>query len=205
MSANGERERERAMGDQEGACSWYLFLSLCELHFSPSRRIAETPCRRHVNEYHFSLSSPPNCERAPERLPLRLCPCAQLENVRGLYKKKTDTFVLSSKKTKKKLERMRANATTTLLGRSALLVPYSAGHVEAYHSWMEDIGLREATASERLTLEEEREMQRSWAEDDASALFFFSSSFALSLPPPSGRGTETLTAKGVTKNTTTPK
>ena len=79
---------------------------------------------------------------------------------------------------------MRANATTTLLGRSALLVPYSAGHVEAYHSWMEDIGLREATASERLTLEEEREMQRSWAEDDASALFFFSSSFALSLPPP---------------------
>ena len=49
---------------------------------------------------------------------------------------------------------------------------------------MEDIGLREATASERLTLEEEREMQRSWAEDDASALFFFSSSFALSLPPP---------------------
>lgn len=66
---------------------------------------------------------------------------------------------------------MRANATTTLLGRAALLVPYSAAHVELYHSWMEDQELREATASERLTLEEEREMQRSWAEDDAKLTF----------------------------------
>ena len=74
---------------------------------------------------------------------------------------------------------MRANASTTLLGRAALLVPYSPGHVELYHSWMEDQELREATASERLTLQEEREMQRSWAEDDASALLFFPFS-----PPP---------------------
>ena len=74
---------------------------------------------------------------------------------------------------------MRANASTTLLGRAALLVPYSPGHVELYHSWMEDQELREATASERLTLQEEREMQRSWAEDDASALHFFPFS-----PPP---------------------
>lgn len=66
---------------------------------------------------------------------------------------------------------MRANATTTLLGRAALLVPYSAGHVELYHSWMESEELREATASERLTLEEEREMQRNWAEDDAKLTF----------------------------------
>ena len=87
---------------------------------------------------------------------------------------------------------MRANAKTTLLGRSALLVPYSAGHVEAYHSWMEDEALREATASERLTLEEEREMQRSWAEDDASErsfflfrfLSFFFRSRSLPRPPP---------------------
>ena len=69
---------------------------------------------------------------------------------------------------------MRANASTTLLGRVALLVPYSASHVETYHRWMESEELREATASERLTLEEEREMQRSWTEDDASAFFFFS-------------------------------
>ena len=68
---------------------------------------------------------------------------------------------------------MRANASTTLLGRVALLVPYSASHVETYHRWMESEELREATASERLTLEEEREMQRSWTEDDASAFFFF--------------------------------
>lgn len=84
---------------------------------------------------------------------------------------------------------MRANATTTLLGRAALLVPYSAAHVAVYHSWMEDAGLREATASERLTLDEEREMQKEWASDDASVFCFLSLSlsflffpFLVSLP-----------------------
>lgn len=63
---------------------------------------------------------------------------------------------------------MRANSTTTIRGQKALLVPYSAKLVELYHSWMESEELREATASERLSLEEELENQKSWAEDEAS-------------------------------------
>ena len=44
-------------------------------------------------------------------------------------------------------------------------MPYREEHVEAYHAWMEDEALREATASERLSLVEEHEMQRSWHDD----------------------------------------
>ncbi|KID91880.1 methionyl-tRNA synthetase [Metarhizium guizhouense ARSEF 977] len=43
-----------------------------------------------------------------------------------------------------------------------LLVPYEAHHVGKYHEWMEDPAIREATASELLTLEEEYENQQSW-------------------------------------------
>ncbi|KAI1853792.1 hypothetical protein JX265_003874 [Neoarthrinium moseri] len=43
-----------------------------------------------------------------------------------------------------------------------LLVPYDAYHVPKYHAWMEDAAIREATASDRLTLEEEFENQDSW-------------------------------------------
>ena len=82
---------------------------------------------------------------------------------------------------------MRANASTTLLGRGGcLLVPYSPEHVPIYHSWMESEELREATASERLTLEEEEEMQRSWSADEASKdeeFFFFRFSFFFLLSP----------------------
>jgi len=55
--------------------------------------------------------------------------------------------------------------TTALRTSKVLLVPYEAHHVPAYHAWMEDEDIREATASERLTLEEEFEMQRKWRED----------------------------------------
>ena len=60
---------------------------------------------------------------------------------------------------------MRVNANLTLAGQRVTLVPYRPEHVRQYHAWMESPELREATASERLTLEEEMAMQRSWAED----------------------------------------
>lgn len=43
-----------------------------------------------------------------------------------------------------------------------LLVPYDSRHVPTYHDWMEDEAVRAATASDRLTLEEEYENQESW-------------------------------------------
>lgn len=42
------------------------------------------------------------------------------------------------------------------------MVPYGVHHVSQYHAWMEDEAIREATSSERLTLEEEYENQQSW-------------------------------------------
>ncbi|OAA56415.1 Acyl-CoA N-acyltransferase [Cordyceps fumosorosea ARSEF 2679] len=47
-------------------------------------------------------------------------------------------------------------------GARALLVPYEAHHVVKYHGWMQDPDIREATASEPMTLEEEYENQQSW-------------------------------------------
>ncbi len=71
---------------------------------------------------------------------------------------------------------MKANESTVLIGRKVVLVPYNEGHVtvsmtvmllliaelalQKYHSWMENDELRSLTASERLTLEEEFDMQR---------------------------------------------
>jgi len=37
-----------------------------------------------------------------------------------------------------------------------------------YHIWMEDVHLRQLTASELLTLEEEYKMQLSWLNDERS-------------------------------------
>ncbi|KAL2263599.1 hypothetical protein VTK26DRAFT_6066 [Humicola hyalothermophila] len=57
---------------------------------------------------------------------------------------------------------MRLNASTAVSTAKALLVPYERRHVPTYHGWMEDPAIQEATASERLTLEEEYENQESW-------------------------------------------
>lgn len=40
-----------------------------------------------------------------------------------------------------------------------------------YHQWMTSAELQKLTASEPLTLEEEYDMQKSWAEDEDSKYF----------------------------------
>ncbi|KAI1643129.1 GNAT domain-containing protein [Daldinia loculata] len=59
---------------------------------------------------------------------------------------------------------MRLNEDIAISTSKVLLVPYDAHHVQQYHRWMEDPSIREATASERLSLEEEYENQASWRE-----------------------------------------
>ncbi|KAH7915638.1 GNAT domain-containing protein [Hygrophoropsis aurantiaca] len=58
-----------------------------------------------------------------------------------------------------------------LVGKKVVLVPYKAEHVEKYHEWMTDPVLRELTASEPLTLEEEYEMQKKWRDDPDKLTF----------------------------------
>ena len=66
---------------------------------------------------------------------------------------------------------MRCNEKTVLLSDRTALVPYLKEHVLQYHAWMEDDILRDQTASERLTLEEEYAMQKSWHEDERKLTF----------------------------------
>jgi RimJ/RimL family protein N-acetyltransferase len=73
---------------------------------------------------------------------------------------------------------MRSNANLTLTGETCALVPYREEHVPTYHAWMEDPGLREATASEPLSLEEEFAMQRDWASDEKKCTFIVLDRFA---------------------------
>lgn len=54
---------------------------------------------------------------------------------------------------------------------SSLLVPYREEHVQKYHHWMQDQALLEATASERLTLQEEYENMSSWRSDPKKLTF----------------------------------
>ena len=52
-----------------------------------------------------------------------------------------------------------------------MLVPYERRHVAKYHEWMMDPWLREMTASEPLTLDEEYAMQMEWARDNAKVTY----------------------------------
>jgi len=66
---------------------------------------------------------------------------------------------------------MRANEDVILRATSVELVPYREEHVGRYHDWMADEDLLRATASERLSAEEELEMQREWARDPSKCTF----------------------------------
>jgi len=66
---------------------------------------------------------------------------------------------------------MRVNAHTAIVGDTVILVPYRTEHVEKYHLWMQSAELRELTASDELTLEQEYAMQRSWQEDEDKLTF----------------------------------
>ncbi|RPA85614.1 hypothetical protein BJ508DRAFT_302867 [Ascobolus immersus RN42] len=66
---------------------------------------------------------------------------------------------------------MHLNEHTALVNNKVLLVPYEARHVPAYHEWMGDEDLLQATASERLTLEQEYDMQKSWRQDSDKLTF----------------------------------
>ncbi|KAI0716188.1 acyl-CoA N-acyltransferase [Cerioporus squamosus] len=79
---------------------------------------------------------------------------------------------------------MRANEKTVIVHPDVILVPYRAEHVAKYHEWMSDEELRELTASEPLTLEEEYEMQRKWQQDEDKLTFILLSGD--SLPPLDG-------------------
>ena len=75
---------------------------------------------------------------------------------------------------------MKLNHETVLVGDKCLLVPYRECHVAAYHNWMLDEALLEATGSEPLSLEEEYAMQRSWREDESKCTFIVLSKHLLS-------------------------
>uniref|UniRef100_A0A0N5AE09 N-acetyltransferase domain-containing protein n=1 Tax=Syphacia muris TaxID=451379 RepID=A0A0N5AE09_9BILA len=66
---------------------------------------------------------------------------------------------------------MRTNEKIKIQGEKVVLVPYERYHVEKYHSWMEDPELRRMTGSERLSLDKEYEMQKSWREDEDKCTF----------------------------------
>lgn len=66
---------------------------------------------------------------------------------------------------------MRTNEALAVQGERCRLVPYCAHHVPAYHAWMQDPAMLEATASEPLTLEEEYRMCDSWREDADKCTF----------------------------------
>lgn len=69
---------------------------------------------------------------------------------------------------------MKTNQNIKIIGNTVILVPYEAKHVEKYHSWMESKELQKLTASERLSLQQEYNMQRSWREAEDSKLLFAS-------------------------------
>ncbi|GAA6035186.1 hypothetical protein JCM8097_006409 [Rhodosporidiobolus ruineniae] len=66
---------------------------------------------------------------------------------------------------------MRLNEATTLVNDRVVLRPYRRWHVPRYNEWMSSEEMRELTASEPLTLDEEYDMQRSWRLDEDKLTF----------------------------------
>ena len=58
-----------------------------------------------------------------------------------------------------------------IIGSKVVLIPYRDKHVKKYHDWMQDSELLFLTASERLSLQEEYEMQRKWVLDQDKCTF----------------------------------
>ncbi|SPO34995.1 related to N-acetyltransferase [Pseudozyma flocculosa] len=61
---------------------------------------------------------------------------------------------------------MRINRETVLVGRTVV-----KQHVPTYHEWMKDPQIQQQTASEPLSLDQEYEMQRTWAIDEDKLTF----------------------------------
>ncbi|XP_057377473.1 alpha/beta-tubulin-N-acetyltransferase 9-like [Daphnia carinata] len=66
---------------------------------------------------------------------------------------------------------MKINRQTKITGDLVFLVPYREIHVPRYHEWMSSEELQKLTASEPLSLEQEYEMQKSWADDEDKCTF----------------------------------
>ncbi|XP_054715947.1 N-acetyltransferase 9-like protein isoform X1 [Uloborus diversus] len=66
---------------------------------------------------------------------------------------------------------MKINSCTKIIGSKIVLIPYREHHVPKYHLWMQDKELLDLTASERLSLEEEYAMQKSWFEEEDKCTF----------------------------------
>jgi len=60
---------------------------------------------------------------------------------------------------------MKHKESTKIVGEKVVLVPYRPEHVAKYHDWMEDPEILRLTGSDRLTLEQEYEMQKEWERD----------------------------------------
>ncbi|KAK6529079.1 hypothetical protein TWF694_004297 [Orbilia ellipsospora] len=69
---------------------------------------------------------------------------------------------------------MKLNESVSIITNKLVLVPYEASHVATYSEWMSSEALREATASERLSLPEEYAMQKSWRQDADKLTFILS-------------------------------
>jgi len=65
-----------------------------------------------------------------------------------------------------------------------VLLPYHRRHVPRYHAWMTSEALREQTASEPLSLEDEYAMQASWHVDSDSTVPHDSHHHWLAAHPP---------------------
>ncbi|KAF2666039.1 hypothetical protein BT63DRAFT_442363 [Microthyrium microscopicum] len=66
---------------------------------------------------------------------------------------------------------MYLNAQTTISHSHVKLIPYLPQHVKTYHSWMQNEQLRQLTASDLLSYEEELSNCHSWRTDNTKLTF----------------------------------